>query len=84
VKWSQRFRTTESAAPGQIGGHRPVLLTDHRDFMLARLAAEADVTLRGLRAELLERLDLGEAARASGPSSMVQASNWLRGQWTFP
>jgi transposase len=55
VKWSQRFRTTGTAAPGQIGGHRPVLLADHRDFILARLAAKPDETLRGLRAELLER-----------------------------
>jgi transposase len=55
VKWSQRFRTTGSAAPGQIGGHRPFLLADHRDFILARLAAEPHVTLRGLQTELAER-----------------------------
>ena len=55
VKWSQRVRTTGSAAPGQIGGHRPVLLADHRDGILARLAAEPHITLRRLQAELAER-----------------------------
>jgi len=54
VKWSQRYRTTGSAKPGRMGGHRPVLLTDHRDFLLARLAAEPHVTLRRLQAELAE------------------------------
>lgn len=55
VKWSQRFRETGSAAALQIGGHRPQLLADHRDFILARFAAEPHLTLRGLRVELFER-----------------------------
>ena len=55
VKWSQCFRLTGRAAALQIGGHRPHLLADHRDFILARFAAEPHLTLRGLRAELVER-----------------------------
>jgi transposase len=55
VKWSQRVRATGSAAPGKIGGHRPFLLADQRDFILARIAAEPHITLRGLQAELAER-----------------------------
>ena len=55
VKWSQRLRTTGSAAPGKIGGHRPrVLVGDHRVWLLARMAG-GDFTLRGLVAELAER-----------------------------
>ena len=55
VKWSQRFRSSGSAAPGKIGGHRPVLLADHRDFILERLATEPHVTLRRLQTELAGR-----------------------------
>jgi len=55
VKWSQRFRLTGSTAALQMGGHRPQLLAGHRDFLLARLAQEPHVTLRGLQGELAER-----------------------------
>ena len=55
VKWSQRFRTAGIAAPRPMGGKRPILLADHRDWILERIAAQPDITLRGLRAELLER-----------------------------
>ena len=55
VKWSQCFRLTGRAAPRRIGGHRPQLLAEHRDFILTRFAAEPHLTLRGLRAELVER-----------------------------
>jgi putative transposase len=54
VKWSQRSRKTGSAAPGQMGGHRPkVLVGSHRDWLLRRMAS--DFTLRGLVTELAER-----------------------------
>jgi transposase len=55
VKWSQRFQTTGSPAPGKIGGHRRPLLADHRDFVLAQIAAEPHITLRRLQSELIER-----------------------------
>ena len=52
IKWSRRYRGTGSAAPLQIGGHKPrVLIGDLRDWLLNR--TERDFTLRGLAAELL-------------------------------
>lgn len=55
VKWTQRYRTTGSAAPGKMGGHRPFLLEDERDFLLGRLAEEPDISMRALADELAER-----------------------------
>lgn len=55
VKWSQRFRATGSSAAKPMGGRRRLVLASERDWLLARLAAEPDVTLRGLLAELAER-----------------------------
>ena len=54
VRWSQRYRKLGSAAPGQVGGHKPRLLVgDLRDWLLDR--TRTDFTLRGLVAELAER-----------------------------
>jgi transposase len=55
VKWSQRSRATGSAAARPMGGHRPYALAGERDWLLARLADQPDVTLRGLVAELAAR-----------------------------
>ena len=55
VKWSQRYRQTGSAAPGQMGGHRRRLLLAHRDWLIGRTAGGQAFTLRGLQAELAER-----------------------------
>jgi transposase len=55
VKWSQRFRTTGSAAAKPMGGNRPYALAGERDWLLQRLAAQPDITLRMLLAELVER-----------------------------
>lgn len=55
VKWSQRFRSTGSPAPGKIGGHRRAVLADHRDFILARITAEPHITLRRLQFDLVEQ-----------------------------
>ena len=55
VKWSQRFRATGSAAAKRMGGNRPRSLADERGWVLARLAATPDVTLRALVVELGER-----------------------------
>src|SRR3954470_21476655 len=52
VRWSQRFRTTGSAAAGARGGHRPQRLAGRRDWLLARIAEKPDLTLRAIRAEL--------------------------------
>lgn len=55
VKWSQRFRTTGSAAARPVGGRRPHALAGERGWLLARLAEKPDLTLRALVAELDER-----------------------------
>jgi len=55
VKWSQRFRATGSAAAKPMGGHRPYALAGEREWLLARVAAEPDLTLRALLAELAAR-----------------------------
>ena len=52
IKWVRRYRETGSAAPSQIGGHKPRVLTGAlRDWLIARAAR--DFTLRELVAELL-------------------------------
>jgi len=55
VKWSQRFRSEGSPAARRVGGRRPYALAGERDWLLARLAEQPDVTLRGLLAELATR-----------------------------
>lgn len=55
IKWVRRFRETGSVAPGQIGGHKPVLLAAHRAFVHSRIAEQPDLTLRGLQKELADR-----------------------------
>jgi transposase len=55
VKWSQRFRATGSAAAKPMGSRRGSSLSGERAWLLARIAASPDVTLRGLVAELAER-----------------------------
>jgi transposase len=55
VKWAQRFRSTGSAAAKRMGGNQPRSLAAERDWLLARLAATPDLTLRALVVELGER-----------------------------
>lgn len=53
ISWVDRFRRTGSAAPGQMGGHKPKALSGtHRDWLIERCRAR-DFTLRGLVDELL-------------------------------
>ena len=55
VKWSQRARATGSAAAKPMGGRRPYLLANERDWLLARLAEKPELTLHALLAELAQR-----------------------------
>lgn len=55
VKWHQRYRSTGSVAPGQMGGHRRALLEPHRAFIVARLEQTPHLTLHGLKDELSTR-----------------------------
>lgn len=51
----RRFRETGSAAPGQMGGHKPKAIRgSQRDWLMGR-CKERDFTLRGLVTELAER-----------------------------
>lgn len=55
AKWSRRLRVEGSAAARPMGGARRAVLTGERDWLLARIAAVPDLTLRALKAELAER-----------------------------
>src|SRR3954447_4089782 len=52
VRWSQRFRTTGSAAAFAMGGRRPQRLAGRRGWLLTRIAEKPDLTLRAVMAEL--------------------------------
>jgi len=54
VRWSQRHRTTGTAAAAKMGGYRKRLLEPHRELVLERMAAKPDMTIRELVAELAE------------------------------
>ena len=60
VRWSQLHRATGSTAPRPSGPRRRPLLPPERDWLLARMAAAPDLTVRALRAELAERRRAGE------------------------
>lgn len=55
VKWSQRLRATGSPAAKPMGRQQPRSLAAERNWLLARLRTEPDLTLRALVAELRER-----------------------------
>ncbi len=55
VKWLQRYRSTGSVAPGQMGGHRPKkIIGAYREWLVER-CQEKDFTLQGLVGELAGR-----------------------------
>ena len=55
VRWVARQRTSGSCAPRPMGGVRHDVLLPERDWLLARIAAVPDATVRGRRAELAGR-----------------------------
>lgn len=55
VRWVQLFRETGSVKPGKMGGHRPFVLADERNWLLHRLEEQPDITMRALADELAER-----------------------------
>jgi transposase len=55
VRWSQRQRTTGIAAARPTDGVRRAVLAGERDWLLARIAEQRDLTLRAIRAELADR-----------------------------
>jgi putative transposase len=56
VNWLRRYRATGSAAPGQMGGHKPRKIAGaHRDWLLERCRQDQGFTLMGLVRELRDR-----------------------------
>ena len=55
VKWSQRLRATGSAAARPMGRKQERSLADEREWLLGRLEAVPDLTLRALVVELRDR-----------------------------
>lgn len=58
VRWSQRERATGNTQPLAFGHRRGLVLTPQREWLLARLAAAPDLTVRALRAELETQRDV--------------------------
>jgi transposase len=52
LRWVRRLRESGSYAALPMGGKKPFVLADERDWLLGRLAAEPDLTLRELLAEV--------------------------------
>ena len=55
IRWTKRERDTGSPAAQAMGGKRPFSLAMERPWVLARLEAKPDLTLRALLCELRER-----------------------------
>jgi putative transposase len=55
IRWTQRQQTTGDCAAKPMGGARHAVLLHERDWLLARILAAPDLTIRALRAELAER-----------------------------
>ena len=55
IRLMRRYRETGSVRPAKMGGHRPRVLEDERNWILARIAEEPDITTRALADELAER-----------------------------
>ena len=55
IRWTRRERETGTPAALPMGGKRPFSLAMERPWMLARLEAKPDLTLRALLGELRER-----------------------------
>jgi transposase len=58
IKLMQRGRTTGSAAPARVGGHRRRLLAPHESDLRRLVEATPDITLAELQAELERRLGI--------------------------
>ncbi len=56
IRWCQRARATGSPAAKPMGRRRgQFVLLPERDWLLARITAKPDLTLRGMQAELAAR-----------------------------
>lgn len=55
IRWMRRHAATGGCAAKPMGGVRHAVLLHERDWLLARVAAVSDLTVRALRAELAVR-----------------------------
>lgn len=55
LRWVRRLRESGDFAALPMGGKKPFVLADEKDWLLERFAAKPDLTLRELLAELHER-----------------------------
>ena len=55
IKLVARYHATGSTRPRQMGGHRLRILEGERDWVIARIGEQADITTRALADELAER-----------------------------
>jgi transposase len=58
IRWMQRQTATGSCAVKPMGGPRHAVLLPERDWLLARIAAAPEITVRGLRAAEQNRPDV--------------------------
>lgn len=55
VRWCQLEKATGSVEPKPMGGARPSKLLAHREFLLALVKAEPDLTITEIRGRLAKR-----------------------------
>jgi transposase len=55
IKWHQRYRETGSVGPAKMGGHRKIILAEHRDFILNAINTTPHLTVRAMQAMLAKR-----------------------------
>lgn len=55
IRWMDLWQERDSVAARPMGGDRRSQLGDEREWLLARVAAEPDLTLEEIRAELAKR-----------------------------
>ena len=55
LRWVRRLRESGSYAALPMGGKKPFVLAEERDWLVQRFAAKPDLTLRELLAELRDR-----------------------------
>lgn len=55
ARWSRRLRVEGTAGAKPMGGVRRAVLVDEREWLMARIAAVPDLTLRAIKAEQAER-----------------------------
>jgi len=73
IKLVQRWERTGSVAPAPMGGRKPFALAAHADRVRALLAAQPDITLDELRAQLTGE---GISVSRSAIGRFLQALGW--------